>query len=37
MRGIPPGGDEEDVVSRVRERLIGALLIVAGLTLIILG
>ena len=37
MRGLRPGQDEEDEVSRIRERLIGALLIVAGLTLIILG
>lgn len=37
MRGLRPGQDEEDEVSRIRERLIGALLIVAGLALVILG
>ena len=36
-RGLPPGRDEEDEVSRVRERLIGAEVTVVGLALVMLG
>lgn len=36
-RGLRPGMDEEDGVSRVRERVIGALVTVTGLVLVFFG
>lgn len=37
MRGVAPGRDEEDDISRVRERLIGLLVTAVALALIYLA
>ena len=36
-RGLAPGHDDEGQVSRLRERLAGALMTLTGLALVILG